>query len=272
MTFKEIMEIDQEPFDDDMIERLCDYRKNLPYLMENIMTYLVERYFKIFADQYRLNLAVSEGHFIMTGQAAEDAEDYEFEYLSAGYYLCASAFESLGWSFLTVDLENDEFQSSDDESVEREWASEQIRYWVEHNAEAGEMDLEMMLRERDIWLDTVKYMEYGSLFFFWNDKLSNYLKIRKDDPDLIEQTCKNENAEIDKLLKNIWFPTVYFDNCSEGGVCGRSYGLISLGCNGEIEVGFDSFNPNWITRAFVLERLLSLALSKIQSSFVKKAA
>lgn len=263
MTLEEIRKIDTEPFDTDLTEEFCNPAKPFHFYYENIMAILIERYFKQFMETYGINLDVSVQQILIVKQGFED-EDYDVEWLYAGLCLCRSAMKAFGWSFLEVDISDEaRYNRPKKEEDEKVWAKEQILEWIQHNEDVTEADTNMILREQDAWLDTVIYLDYGRCFFFWNDKLSLYLTWKEKNIKKVQLRCGEEDAEISELLNNIWYPIMYFENSSSSCVNGRYYGMLTMGSNGELEVDYDSFDPNWVTRAFVLDRLLDLALSKL---------
>lgn len=273
MTFKEIMKIDREPFDSDMTEVLCDPSRNVTFLQMNIMAALVKRYFIRFNKKYHVGLDISESSLLVTSGDVDD-DNYEYDWFSVAYVLCYDVMKICGWNsllFCASLLEIDSECPQDDKEAEKEWTETQILKLAKAQ-ELGDVDKEMLFREQGIWLDALKFLEDGYCFYFWNDKLSYYLSWREGNPERVEQVCGEENREICNLLERIWYPLLYSNDSSSGCVSGRYYGLESIGCDGYNTVDFDSFDPNWITRAFVLDRLLNLAVLKINTTMENKAA
>ena len=262
MTFEAIMQIDSEPFDSDATDLFCDPHMSQSIFKLSIQASLVKRYFEQFNKKYNAGMEVFASHIMVTSQSVEDYEVDDMDWFNAGYELCYEAMKAFGWNSLIISAPVEEVRRwPADIGEAEELAKMQILTGLD---QSDSITVEMVLNELDIWLDTARYMEDGFCFFFWNNKLSSYLKWRDDNPEMVKQICGKEDAEIISLLSYIWHPILYFDNCSDRCVSGRYYGLESLGCNGESTVDFNSFNPNWVSKAFVLDRLLSLVESKIE--------
>lgn len=273
MTFKEILKIDREPFDSDVTEVLCNPSKNLSFLQYNIMAALVKRYFILFDEKYHVGLNILNSCLLVTSSDVEN-DSYDMDWLSAAYELCSDIMDLCGWESLFFSVSPLEIGSEcpqDNKEEEKQWTETQILQLVRAQG-LNDIDREMLLREQVIWLDTLKYLEDGYCFYIWNDKLSFYLSWREKNTEKVEQVCEEEDKEINNLLERIWYPLLYNNDSSNGCVCGRYYGLQTMGCDGYNRVDFDSFDPNWIPRAFVLDCLLNLAISKINGSMEDKAA
>lgn len=260
MTFENIMMIDREPFDADVVEMLCDPEKPMRFVLANILTFLIKRYFVLFSERHSLGFDITEDRWIVTKTFVDD-DAFELEWYSGGYELCATAMETLGWEVLVIDQKEEECDCEGDVNKEREWASARLTQWIKSHGSCR-TDEEMVIREREIWLNMTKYLEYGYCFFFWNDKLSWYLEWREANPGLVDKICRKEDAEIHDLLQSIWYPFLFSNEARRGCAYGRYYGCESMGSNGELTVDYDSFDPNWVSRAFVLDCLLDCVISK----------
>lgn len=269
MTFEEIMKIDKEPFDSDVIDELCDPEMMITTLHDNILACLIEWYYKIFQKEYHLNLGVSGETFIISKIAADDG-DYEWKWINVGWNLFVGAMKMLDWSYLIVPTQDDNNnclkEGLDKEESEEKWAETELLKWVEPNQEDVQDSTDMLKQERNLWLDASNYLEYGSCLFFWNDKLSFYLSIKNKNPEQTKAICEKEYVEIENLLNSIWYPLHYYHDKNNGLANRRYYGVQSMGFNGQCATDFNCFNPNWVTQAFVLDRILTLALSKIHGS------
>lgn len=270
MNFEEIMKINAKPFCSKVTDWFCDPGMLLTAVQRNVVICLIIRYYTMFKKEYHLDLGIPDINFFLPRNVEEyEYEEIEVDWMNIGWNLFESAVKILGWSYLLVPCEDSSFVYNrnvqgalDENELEKKEAITKLFEWLEQEQENTQDNKDMLEQEWEIWQSTSNYIDYGSCLFFWNDKLSLYMRLKNEDPNKIKAYDK-ENVEIERLLKDIWQPLFCCVDYNATYVNHRYYGVQSMGFTGYDELDFNNFDPNWVIQAFVLDRLLTLVISKV---------
>lgn len=173
-----------------------------------------------------------------------------------------------GWKCIGLRHECGDIEVSDDSGGSGD--SEEERFHKAYMEFLDECGVEGFARkffenEEKLVKDAAYYTDYFELGILLNEKLIAYNALKKQDEDLIQVVCKEEDLHISRLEHDIWMP---FWACfaEEKKECdGEEYGVFLLGCDGYNYYGFDNFDPNWVCKTFVMDQLLDIALKKLEA-------
>lgn len=265
MKFEDIRDMDEEPFDTDVLESVyySDYSgsPSMPIIYANLIFY----YFFKFDERYgtELSSGIDVDQIL---SFSEENEDALLWYENAPSLMNAALLES-GWSDTWLCVNDENLSSGVERNQESKKAVKQFheKYtsYIEKNYEDGFVKA-CYLQAEKIAFDAFFGLDEGHLGFMWNEKLDKYEKFKEENSELISVLCPEEDQYISYLKKGVWKP--YFDYyIQDTDSCqGIKYIKILLGCDGATYNFFDSIDPNWICRAVKLGKILDIALDKIE--------
>lgn len=265
MKFEDIRDMDEEPFDTDVLESVyCSTYDGSPS-MPNLFATLIFYYFFKFDERYGTRLARGVDVMQILSFREED-EDILLWYEDAPSLMSSALLES-GWSDVWLCTNDDEvtdgIEYSSDSKKAKNQFHEKYTSYVEKKYEDGFVKA-CYLQEESVAFDAAFGLDEGYLGIMWNEKLDKYEKYQEENRELVLILCPEEDQYISRLKKDVWKPYIdaYVqdtDNCQ-----GTKYIKILIGCDGCSYNFFDSIDPNWICRAVKLGKMLDIALDKIE--------
>ena len=119
------------------------------------------------------------------------------------------------------------------------------------------------VQEEEHMLYAREYFAEGDIGIIWNPQLSEYLRYREKNEDIVKHVCPDEDSFIMKLDQEVWEP-YYFYIVQERNRCGDwDYCVIILGFDGYNSAELYCINPNWINRDVKLKFMLDSAQKKL---------
>lgn len=265
MKFEDIRDMDEEPFDTDVLESVyySDYSDS-PF-MPNLFANLIFFYFYKFDERYGTRLSRNIDVMQILSFREED-EDTLLWYEEAPALMSDALLES-GWSDVWLGVNDESLTDGIEHNQGSKKAVTQFHEkYTSYIEEYFEDDFvkACYLQEEKVAFDATFGLEEGYLGFMWNEKLDRYEKFQEENRELISILCPEEDQYISRLKKAVWKP--YIDSyIQDTGNCqGIKYIKILIGCDGGTYNFFDSINPNWICRAVKLGKMLDIALDKIE--------
>ncbi len=267
MTLEDILKIDTCPFDDTVLDEYItgNYHASSP-LRANLCN-LILRYLNLFWEKYQPELVRTYDPTRLVGADDEAQEDYCFwdEEMSD---IMHTAVNVNGWKCMCFRHECGDIEVSGDSGGSED--SEEERFHKAYMEFLDECGVEGFARkffenEEKLVNEAVRYTDYFNLGILLNEKLITYNALKKQDADLIQTVCKEEDLHISRLEHDIWMP-FWVCFAEEKKECdGEEYGVFLLGCDGYNYYSFDNFDPNWVCKTFVMDQLLDIALKKLEA-------
>lgn len=266
MTLEDILKIDTCPFDDIVLDECLSGNCNTSPLLRADLCNLVLRYLNLFWEKYQPELVRTCDPKRLVGAYDEEQEDYCF-WAEEASDIMYTAVNVNGWKCVCLNYDSGDIQINSDTGCNEDAENEQFhKAYMEFLDECG---VDGFIRkfyenEEELMRDAVHYTDNATLGILLNEKLVSYIALKKQNPDLIQAVCKEEDLHISRLEHDIWMP---FWVCfvEEKKECdGEEYSVFLLGCDGYNYYGFDNFDPNWVCKTFVMDQLLDIALKKLE--------
>lgn len=269
MRFEEVAEMDDEPFDGDVLEELCSPGLG-PSMIPDVYAVLILHYFRKYDEMYGTHLTdrVKIPQMVLGYDTGYEEEMIWFEEIQD---IMEVAIYASGWNVAWISTEMNGLMESlegekDEEETRRNFHDAYIDC-LNQNFHDGFVKSCFMMEEENV-LEAARYLESGEIGIMWNEDLDRYMRRRAAERDVVDVVCPDEDRYIARLSKEVWEPymiTYMQDEVEYTGreYAGRKYCRIALGTDGYNYCWYDSVNPNWIFRAMKLSRMLGLALEKL---------
>ena len=273
MTLEDILKVDTCPFDDTVLDEClgCDCYP-APSLRANLCN-LILRYLNLFWEKYQPELVRTYDPQRLVGAYDDAQEDYCF-WAEEASDIMQTAVNINGWKCICLTHDSGDIEIYSDTGCDGDTETEQFhKAYMKFLDECGVDGFVRKFYENEEGLmrDAVQYTDSATLGILLNDKLTSYIALKKQNPDLIQTVCKEEDLHISRLEHDIWMP-FWVCFAEEKKECdGEEYGVFLLGCDGYNYYGFENFDPNWVFKTFVMDQLLDIALKKLEAyTAVKK--
>lgn len=275
MTLEDILKIDTCPFDDTVLDRCLTGSYYDSSALQADLYNLVLRYLNLFWEKYQPELVTTYAPQRLVG-AYDDAQDAYCFWVEEASDIMQTAINVNGWKCICLNYESGDIEIPDDTGGNEKAEAE--RFHKAYMEFLDECSVDGFVRkfyenEEGLMSDAVHYTDNATLGILWNEKLMSYIAFKKQNPDLVQAVCKEEDLHISRLENDVWMP-FWVCFAEEKKECdGEEYGIFLLGCDGYNYYGFDHFNPNWVFKTFVMDQLLDIALMKLEAyDAVKKTA
>lgn len=261
LTLEELKEIDREPFNEEYLRKIVSPSNIIPKKLQYIMCSLVSQYFKLFGSLYGINFEINIFNSFLSKKELEYEEDL-FVWVNYVQELFQQVTDILHWKFIIIEYEHEYEHEEDDRSEGIFYNS--LKHYLKLST-YDEIEKKIIWKNRDILYETNTFLDYGYCVLLYNPKLREF----RQESSNYKNICKEESDMINSLLSEVWIPFYYDYSYRQDKIRSLDYVYYEFGDSGESTVGFETFNPNWICKAFVLDQLLDLALDKIKQSSYK---
>nr|WP_289766809.1 hypothetical protein [uncultured Acetatifactor sp.] len=270
MRFEEVREMEESPMDEDVLEELC-FPYSAASMISDVYAVLILRYYQKYDERYGTHLTRGmEIPQIVPGR--DTGYEEESIWLEEIPGVMDRAIYSSGWNIAWISTETEGLQEALEGQKNEDEEKKDFHHAYGSCMEEIFLDgfeKSCFLREEENAMDAAKCLEDGQMGIMWNEQLDAYMRCRAAKRDVIAVVCPEEDKCIARLSEEIWEPYMitYMQDVVtyEGGEYdGRRYCRIVLGFDGYNYCWYDSINPNWICRAVKLNRMLDLALEKIE--------
>lgn len=263
MTYDEIAAIDTEPFDGDTLDQVyCNAYSQTAYL-NDLYASIVFRYFQKFDETYGTGITTGvDFPPLLLGAGGNDDVLYWVENANI---LLSDALSECGWFECWIYINDMEFDFPGFDTVSedsRKLFHEAYMEYLDKLLEDSFLKT-AFIQEEDQMISAKECLEEGDLGIIWNPQLSEYLRYREKNEDIVKLVCPDEDSHIMELEREVWEPYYYF-YAGERNRCGDSdYYVVILGFDGYNSADFYCINPNWINKAAKLKFMLDLAQKKL---------
>lgn len=268
MELKEILEIDTEPFSEDILEDFIFQDNYSASTYSNHFEILIMRYFYLFNQKYQIGMERVIENNRMLGIESTDYEDEIPWYYEDSRSLMDYAIGHFGWDFRCFNVDSIEVDNLTTDCFDSEEGREKFNNYFLACLKKFEYDpkvIKMFLQEGEIAFNAHCGLEEGEIWIIYNEKLSNYLQLREQHQDIIEKICKVEDMHIHMMESTIWEPLYNCFYTEKKNCDGEPYLVLITGYDGYSGCGEENFNPNWVCRAYVFNELLDLVLKKLEN-------
>lgn len=272
MTLEDILEIDTCPFDETVLEAyiMGDYIPST--LLQIDLCNLIIRYLNLFWEKYQPDLIRTYTPNRIVG-VHDEGQDECFAWGYEAMDIMHTTILVNGWKCINLHYESGDIECYDGSGGNRDEESGQFHTaYMEFldKIEAEGFARKLLENEEELMKDAVSYTESAVLGILWNEKLSSYNELKKQNTDMIQEACKEEDFHISRLEQDIWMP-FWLCFAGEKRECdGEEYGTFLLGNDGYNDYYYDRFDPNWVCRTFVMDQLLDIALKKLEDYIAAK--
>ncbi|HBA51135.1 MAG TPA: hypothetical protein DCZ91_25715 [Lachnospiraceae bacterium] len=270
MRYEDVKEMEEIPFDEDVLGELCSPAYASP-MLPDVYAVLILRYYRKYDEQYGTDLtAKAKIPQLIPGRNDEYGEDTAW--LEEMPDVMEKAMLASGWDVVWISTESEELREAIEGMEDAEAAKKNFHYaYTKYLNEllADGFAKSCFMKEEETAMEATGYLEDGQLGIMWNEKLQRYMRYRTEKKDMVAALCPEEDRYIEMLNEDVWEPymiTYVQDAVEYGGeeYRGRKYCRIALGSDGYNYCWYDSINPNWICSAIKLGRMLDLALERLE--------
>lgn len=272
MTLEDILAIDTCPFDENVLDERIAGEFNVSYAMRSTLCNLILRYLNLFWEKYQPDLVRTYAPDRLVGVGDEGEDDYFF-WVSEAESIMHTAVTVNGWQCICLQYNSGDIELSD--VAENGDDSEDARFHEAYMKYLDACEVEGFARkflenEEKLMKDVVCYTDDAVIGILLNEKLSAYTALKKKNAAMVQEVCKEEDLHISRLEHDIWMPfwVCFVEEKKEYN--GEGYGVFLLGGDGYNYYYFDRFDPNWVCKTFVMDKLLDLALKKLEAYIAAK--
>lgn len=267
MTLEDILKIDTCPFDDTVLDECVAGNYNAsPSLRANLCN-LILRYLNFFWEKYQPEFVRTYDPERLVGAYDDAQEDYCF-WAEEASDIMHVAVNVNGWKCICLNHDSGDIEIDSDSGCNGDAETERFhKAYMEFLDECGVDGFVRKFYENEekLMKEAIQYTDRAILGILLNEKLTSYNALKKQNPELIQTICKEEDLHISRLEHDIWMP-FWVCFAEEKKECdGEEYGVFLLGCDGYNYYGFDNFDPNWVCKTFVMDQLLDIALKKLEA-------
>lgn len=271
MRYEDVKEMEEIPFDEDVLGELCSPAYASP-MLPDVYAVLILRYYRKYDEQYGTNLTDGVEIPQLIPEREDKYGDDIFWYEEIPDVM-EKAMAASGWDVVWINTTVEELQEAVVDMNDIEAQKDNFHYAYTNYLDELFTDgfvKSCFMQEEETAMETTEYLEDGHLGIMWNEKLQKYMRYRTEKKDVVAVLCPEEDRCIEMLSEDIWEPYMVAhvqDMVEYGGkeYSGWKYCRIVLGCDGYNYYWFESINPNWICSAIKLSRMLDLALEKLES-------
>lgn len=267
MTLEDILKIDTCPFDDTVLDECLTGNCYASSALRANLCNLILRYLNLFWQKYQPEIVATYDPQRLVGAYDDAQEDYCF-WVEEASDIMQTAANVNGWKCICLNYDSGDIEIYSDTGCNEDTETEQFhKAYMKFLDECGVDGFVRKFYENEEGLmkDAVHYTDNATLGILLNEKLTSYTALKRQNPDLIQTVCKEEDIYISRLEHDIWMP-FWVCFAEEKKECdGEEYGVFLLGCDGYNYYGFDNFDPNWVCKTFVMDQLLDIALKKLEA-------
>lgn len=267
MTLEDILKIDTCPFDDTVLDECLGSNYSGSSSLRAGLCNLILRYLNLFWEKYQPELVKTYDPQRLVGAYDAAQEDYCF-WAEEASDVMHTAVSVNGWKCICLSHDSGDIELYSDSGSNGDAETEQFhKAYMEFLDECGVEGFARKFyeNEEELMKEAVCYTDSATLGILLNEKLTAYNALKKQNLDLIQAVCKEEDLHISRLEHDIWMP-FWVCFAEEKKECdGEEYGVFLLGCDGYNYYGFDNFDPNWVCKTFVMDQLLDIALKKLEA-------
>lgn len=272
MTLEDILKIDTCPFDEDVLDECVAGEFQAPYEMRSSLCNLIVRYINLFWEKYQSDLVRTLAPDRIVGACDEDEDEFML-WISEAHDIMCTAVIINGWQcaclrFCSGDIEISSAHGNDEDTEAEQFHEAYMKYLDE--CEMEDSVRRFFENEEKLMREATCYTDEAEMGILLNKKLSAYNALKKKNAAMIQEVCKEEDLHISVLEHDIWKPFWVCFAEEKKEYEGEEYGVFLLGSDGYNYYNYDRFDPNWVCKAFVMDQLLDLALSKLEAYIATK--
>lgn len=272
MTLEDILKIDTCPFDEDVLDECVAGEYNASYEIRSSLCNLILRYINLFWEKYQSDRVRTYAPDRIVGTDDVDEDEFVLWVEEAHDIMCTAANVN-GWQcaylrFYSGDIELSDAHGNGKGTEAEQFHEAYMKFLDEY--EMRDYERKIFENEEELVRDVACYTDEAIIGILRNEKLAAYNALKKKNAAMIQEVCKEEDLHISELEHDIWMPfwVCFVEEKKEYE--GEEYGVFVLGSDGYNYYHFDRFDPNWVCKAFVMDQLLALALTKLEAYIATK--